>query len=230
MNYLADEWTKERTEAFHTLLKGNESGREGVIQQFENLSVEHKLWALQTLTGGRIDLLTGAAFIVPVLSEEYCAKILKWSNSKRWSENIEESEAYRMPEMILAEHDPRMDAKVKEVLLYGLAPWMQILFGKLPDDWNSVQLTKYNPVERSGGNYHVDSTSDYTAVIAMNTGEFEGGGTMLYDGCMREVFVPPLPTGYALVFRGKDIFHKGCHVKSGDRMLLTIWCEDKPCA
>ncbi len=221
----APEWTRERITAFVPLVKAPQGDRQATIDAFNAVADPHKEWMAQTVLDGTVGLTVGNAFCVPVLSPAMCADILAWSETRQWAENEHEEPAYRMREIVLAHVDPAYDERVKTILLYALAPYFGCIYGKLPDKWNSVQLTQYSAADRAGGNYHVDSSGKYTAVIAL-TDAFVGGGTDMYSGAFGSVHVPPLPIGWALIFRGRDTFHRGSPVTAGTRKLLTVWCDD----
>lgn len=179
----------------------------------------------QTVLQGTVGLAGGNAYAVPVLSAELCDQLVAWGDAQLWTENEAEEPDYRMEEIVIAHHEEAYDEYIKTILMYGLAPYLACVFGKIPDQWNSVQFTRYSAGQRAGGNYHVDATSKYTAVIALND-DFDGGGTRLCSGVFGSVMVPRLPKGWALIFRGRDIFHKGVEVTAGTRKLLTVWSDD----
>lgn len=220
-------WTPERVEAFTSVVRAS-GGRQGVIDAFQALDPALRDWMAQTVSTGAVGLCGGNAFVVPVLSQGMCQGLLRWSEDRAWCPNEEEEPAYQMDEIVLSHLDAEFDQFVKTALMYSLAPFMVSIFGKLPDSWRSVQMTRYDAGLRDGGNYHVDASSKYTAVIALND-DFEGGGTRLCNGVFGSVLVPPVPVGHALVFRGRELFHKGEAITSGTRKLLTVWSDDDDC-
>lgn len=222
---LHPEWTEDRVKAFSTLVRTPVGDRESAIAAFHALSDTDKAWMASTVLAGAQSLCGGNAYIVPVLSEEMCDSLTLWADGQSWAENDGEEPDYRMDEIVIAHVDDDLDQYLKTVLLYGLAPFMVAIFGKVPDAWNSVQLTRYD-ASRTGGAYHVDATSKYTAVISLNPDEFEGGGTRMVSGVFGSIVVPPLPKGWALIFRGREIFHKGEPITKGTRKLLTVWTDD----
>lgn len=224
---LHPEWTPERVEAFSTVVRA-QGGRQGTIDAYQALDATLREWMAQTVATGAVGLCGGNAFVVPVLSAGMCQGLLRWSEERAWSPNADEEPDYQMDEIVLAQNDAEFDEIVKTALMYALAPFLCCVFGKLPDQWRSVQLTRYDAGLRDGGNYHVDASSKYTAVIALND-DFEGGGTRLVNGLFGSVLVPPVPVGHALVFRGREIFHKGEAITSGTRKLLTVWADDDDC-
>lgn len=226
---LHPEWTKDRAKAFETVVRSPYGDRQELIQAYSAIPAVHQQWMAETVLRGCVPLVGGNAYIVPVFSEGFCRQITQWADDRVWAENEGELPDYRMEEIVVAHHDEDYDQYLKTVLMYGLAPFLACIYGKVPDAWNSVQLTRYSAANRQGGAYHVDATSKYTAVIALNTGEFDGGGTTMWNGVFAEQHVPALPTGCALIFRGREIFHKGAPVTRGTRKLLTIWADDYDC-
>lgn len=225
----AECWTPDRLVAFQTLVRDARGDRQSAIDAFQALALHDREWMASTVLTGAVSLCGGNAYAVPVLSLAMCREIIDWSEGQPWSENDAENADYRMEEIVIQHIDDGFDERVKTILTYGLAPYFAAIFGKLPDEWNSVQLTRYD-ASRSGGNYHTDATSKYTAVISLNQGEFEGGGTRMVSGVFGSIVVPPLPTGWALIFRGREIFHKGEAITSGTRKLLTVWTDDNDCS
>lgn len=226
----AAEWTPDRLEAFQTVVKNALGDRQSAIDAFQALSQADRDWMASTVLQGAVSLCGGNAYAVPVLSPAMCQQLVQWGDAQLWTENEAEEADYRMEEIVIAHHEEAYDEHVKTLLMYGLAPYFAAIFGKLPDEWNSVQFTRYSAGQRAGGNYHTDATSKYTAVISLNQGEFEGGGTRMVSGVFGSIVVPPLPTGWALIFRGREIFHKGEPITSGTRKLLTIWTDDHDCS
>lgn len=223
-NKLHPEWTRDRVAAFATVVKVPVGDRTAAIEAFGALSETDREWMAQTVLDGVVSLAGGNAYMVPVLSEAMCDDLVAWGDRRAWSENDAEEADYRMEEIVIAHHDADYDEYVKTVLMFGLAPFFSCVFGKIPDEFNSVQFTRYDD-KRAGGGYHVDATSKYTAVISLND-DFEGGGTRMASGVFGTVPVPPLPKGWALIFRGREILHRGEPITKGTRKLLTIWTDD----
>lgn len=227
MKWLADEWTKDRAKAFEPLIESNALGRAATLGVWADMNPEHRNWAGELMLENRVPTLTYPAFVVPALSHDACDLLNNWCDTQDWAENIEEDDAYRMPEIVVSEKDENYDRFLKNVLLHALGPWFMIAFGKLPDEYSSLQFTKYSPDDRAGGELHTDKDSDYTAVISLNTGEFNCAGTVLVDGLIGAQVVAPVPKGWALIFHGKNMLHKGLPVIEGERRLLTAWTRDE---
>jgi hypothetical protein len=222
----AAEWTPDRLASLRPVVEGAVSGdRQAIIDAFQALPEADRLWMAETVSKGAVGLAGGNAYVVPFLSARACQTLVQWGERQAWSENEDEGQAFRMEEVVLGNVDSDQEEWVATLAMWGLAPWLLAIFGKLPDVYRSIQLTRYDAGLRAGGNYHVDRDSKYTAVIALND-DFEGGGTRMVSGVFGSVMVPPVPVGHALVFRGREIFHKGEPVTSGTRKLLTIWTDD----
>lgn len=199
---------------------------EDVVEAFKSLPGDTQDWLVTTLMQGKVNSLTGNVFVLPVLSEAAC----NYLNSKEYEfeENVEyELEDYRIPEVVLEFKDPELFEVLFKKLTYCLAPWFSMIWSSQPTNVTSIQLANYSPEERNKGNWHIDRDSNFTAVVSLNPGEFEGGGTQIADGPFATIDLPPLPKGYALVFDGQRTYHQGSPVTEGNRKLLVIWAEKK---
>jgi len=221
LKWLHDIWSADRIAAFQPITLETK-GRDAIRERWSELDPEHQGFMADLLVAGRLKTLCAAAFVIPVLSEEACAFLVQSSDAYAWEENEQEQPAFRIPEVVLREQDPQLEQELKVALFAALAPVTVSVWGRLPDSYSSLQLTRYNPRDRDGGAYHIDAASDYTAVIALND-DFTGGGTAICDGLLGEIIIPPVPKGFALIFDGKKTLHKGLAVTSGDRRLLTVW-------
>ncbi len=226
MKWLNDIWTAERLHAFTPLLT-NPTDRQSLADKWKMIPEDDRDWLCRSIEAARIPTICAPAFVLPVLSSQACQELIQRSHAYDWTENEDEAEAYRMPEVVLQHVDPACDGEVKRAMFAGLAPWLIGIWGRLPDTYASVQLARYSPDERQQGNYHIDDDADYTAVIALNN-DFQGGGTAIVDGMVGEWTIPPVPPGFALVFDGKRTLHKGLPVTQGTRYLLTVWAENDP--
>ena len=224
MKWLNQAWTEDRLAAFADLIT-EQGGRAAIRERWKEIPDEDRAWLSDFIQAGRLPTSCTPVFALPVFSPEACAYLIERTKALHWSENEDEEEAYRMPELVLGHTDRALDEEVKRALFAGLAPWLIGIWGRLPSTYASVQMTRYNPAEREGGNYHIDNDADYTAVIALN-GDFEGGGTAIVDGLVGELPMPPLPPGFALIFDGKRTLHKGLPVTAGTRYLLTVWAAN----
>jgi predicted 2-oxoglutarate/Fe(II)-dependent dioxygenase YbiX len=224
MKWLHDIWSADRIAAFQPITLETK-GRDAIRDRWSEVAPEHQGFMADLLVAGRLKTLCLPAFVVPVLSEEACAYLVQKSERYSWEENEQELPRFRIPEVVLREQDPQLEQELKVALFAALAPVTASIWGRLPDSYSSLQLTRYNPRGRDGGAYHIDATSDYTAVIALND-DFTGGGTTIVDGLLGETTIPPVPKGFALIFDGKKTLHKGLAVTSGDRLLLTVWAQN----
>ena len=167
-------------------------------------------------------MLATSAFVLPVLSAEGCQAICQRSERYAFTPNEMEDDEHRIAEAVLSEVDPEFDATLRSVLMTGLAPWFLMLWGRLPSQIASLQIAHYNPDQHTETAMHIDRDSSYTAVIALNPGEFEGGGTAIADGLCGNFHIPPLPIGHALIFDGQRTLHRGLPT-GGNRKLLVVW-------
>ena len=220
------DWIPHYESATQLSMATQEDDYNGIQACWKTIPLETREWMLGTLLNGRIQMVTSNAFVVPVLSPAACEWILQRSKGYDFTENVEgELEDYRIPEAVLQEVDPKFYQHVGLALTNFLSPWFAMIWSAQPNKINSIQLAKYNPRERAGGNWHIDRDSDFTAVISLNPNSFVGGGTELADGPFNTVTIPPIPQGFALVFDGKRTPHQGLPVAEGDRDLLVVWAE-----
>jgi len=224
MEWLNKEWTPARLNALAGVT-AERGGRLAMRERFGEIDPTAQAWVLETVLNGRVPLVASSAWIVPVLSPEAADFLLEETQFLDWFPNEEEEQAYQIPEIILSEQAPYLDQLVKDALWRGLAPWIAAIYGRLPARYASVQMTQYHEDATHEGHFHIDQDSDYSAVIALNN-DFTGGGTTIVDGLFGEFSIPPLPPGYALLFDGRRVFHKGNSVTSGTRHLLTVWANN----
>ena len=185
-------------------------------------------WAMSHLAQSRIDGLAGCVYSVPFLSSEFCGSLISQSEvlaiNGGWRTNDCEPKPYQIPEIVISKRDPALHE-----LLAGLVPflnlWFALVYQAVPQSVSSIQFTKYSPADIAGGNCHHDLDSDSTAVVSLAPSMYEGGGTDVRITPIHYIRVPPLKPGYAMIFNGKQILHRGCPVTSGSRYLLTYWLD-----
>lgn len=185
-------------------------------------------WAMSHLAQSRIDGLAGCIYSVPFLSPEFCGSLISQSEvlavNGGWRTNDCEPKPYQIPEIVIRKRDPALHE-----LLEGLIPflnlWFALVYQAVPQSVSSIQFTKYSTADIAGGNWHHDLDSDFTAVISLAPSMYEGGGTDVRITPIHYIRVPPLKPGYAMIFNGKQILHRGCPVTSGSRYLLTYWLD-----
>jgi hypothetical protein len=221
-SYLSPFWTRDLVEAFGPVIEVNNHGRVAIREAYANLDPEHRATLTQMVANGRLPLIAGQAFALPVLSEAGCEAICAKSASYAYTPNDVEAAENRIAEAVLAETDPEYGGFLQSVLITGLAPWFLMVWGRLPSQMASLQIAHYNPDQHSETGFHIDQDSNFTAVISLNPGEFEGGGTSVADGLVGDFNIPPLPAGMALIFDGQRTLHRGLPT-AGNRKLLVVW-------
>lgn len=225
MNHLPSPWTPELTTALNPLILAQPNGREAIRAAWANLSDDVRSALGGLISSTAIRLNTCVVHPVPVLSPEACAEIVERSKAWSFAVNDDEADDYQIDEAIIAAHDPEFDARVKGWLIDTLGPVLMAIYGRLPDHYASLQLASYSTDRHAGSGLHIDYDADYTAVIALND-DFAGGGTMIADGLLGDLPLPALPVGTALIFRGRNIAHRGLPVTSGRRLIMTAWLND----
>lgn len=185
-------------------------------------------WAMATLMQGRIDGLAGCVYSVPFLSPDFCGSLISQSEilavNGGWRTNEGEERPYQIPEIVVSQRDQLLHDALESLIPF-LNAWFALIYHTVPQSINSIQFTKYTPNDIAGGNWHHDLDSDFTAVVSLAPSMFEGGGTDVRISPIHYIRVPPLKPGYAMIFNGKQIQHRGCPVTSGSRYLLTYWLD-----
>ncbi|MBB76597.1 MAG: hypothetical protein CMJ75_18990 [Planctomycetaceae bacterium] len=183
-------------------------------------------WANGIVLNNRVAGLAGNAFAVPFLSEKICDALvresLKLGAEHGYKPNTEEESPYQIPEIVIKHVDPELFDQLYQTLRY-LEVWFLLIYHTSPTDVASIQFARYEEGFTDHGNWHHDRDSDFTAVVSLNPGEFEGGGTDIRLTATSYYSVPPLPKGYALILNGKQIHHRGRRVNKGIRHLLVYW-------
>ena len=161
----------------------------------------------------------------PVLSKEYCNKLLYEAGKMRYQVNEEEETYAQIPEAVVIEFNEKLHNKLQCIFYDVVSPLSKIIYSTEPNVLNSVQFAKYEPTTVKNGNWHLDDDSDITLVVALSD-KHVGGGTVIKPyGVGEEFVVPQLPVGHALLFRGKHYMHKGLPVEEGTRNILVFWSE-----
>ncbi len=226
LNFLHPFWTPALSSAFAPIVSANAHGREAVRAAYATLPDEHRVDLARVIAAGRLPMLATSAFVLPVLSPEGCEAILARSEGYDWRENIDaEDEPYRMKEAVLAKVDPDYHSFIRSVLMTGASPWMLMITGRLPSVLETIQLAQYSADERAEGCAHIDRNSDYSVVINLNPGDYEGGSLIMRDGLIGDFEVPKLPTGYGLFFDGSKVMHHGAKVTKGTKKILVVWAS-----
>lgn len=161
----------------------------------------------------------------PVLSKEYCNKLLYEAGKMKYQVNEEEEIYAQIPEAVVIEFNEKLHNKLQCMFYDVVSPLSKIIYSTEPNVLNSVQFAKYEPTTVKNGNWHLDDDSDITLVVALSD-KHVGGGTIIKPyGIGEEFVVPQLPVGHALLFRGKHYMHKGLPVEEGTRNILVFWSE-----
>lgn len=187
-------------------------------------------WVISMLMENRLQAMGGNVYAVPFLDPSVCRRLIEQSDAIAenggWRRNPAEESLYQIPEIVLREREPAL-FKILAGLVKFLDIYHSILYQNRPCSISSIQFTKYSPDGVSQGNWHHDLDSDFSAVVSLNPGDFEGGGTDVKLAPTMYHHIPPLPQGYALLFNGKMIHHRGSEVTKGSRYLLTYWMSSQ---
>ena len=161
----------------------------------------------------------------PLLTKKSCENLLTIARKENYTPNEEEPEEAQIPEVLLQNIDEEMFYRMS--LLFGVitAVLGQLLYQISPEVLHTVQFAKYTVDNTREGAWHIDRDSDVTLVLSLND-DHESLGTVIKPyGFGKEIFVPQLPAGHAMLFRGKNYMHKGLPVLAGERNILVFWSE-----
>lgn len=168
----------------------------------------------------------GNLFAVPFLAPCYCLQLIDRAEALGvtvgYKPNPVEETPYQIPEIVLRHVDANFHNELAD-LLQVLGIWFTLIYQNRPCTIGSIQFAKYEPHGTSHGNWHYDADSSYTAVVSLDPNRFQGGGTDVLVDPTRFVCIDPLPAGYALIFNGQQIRHRGRAVTRGTRHLLVYW-------
>ncbi|HCL3314555.1 TPA: 2OG-Fe(II) oxygenase [Pseudomonas aeruginosa] len=167
----------------------------------------------------------GQVIIVPLVHPDLCDALLDYvcKHGENWTPNLQEDDAYRIPEIVLHEKIPLLYRSVRAFSVQILYPICKLFFGREPDRIDSIQLAKYTSEGTKSTGWHHDEDSTMTAVVNLAPERYKGGGTSVRTGLRTFEHVPSIPKGHALLFNGYQLLHKGCPVEEGERHLLVFW-------
>lgn len=181
-------------------------------------------WYMDYLTCNSVVTCGGTVYGVPFLAPEFCDLLLVGADQSGYEVNKTEGQPYQIPEIILADKMPDHYAVCVELIQY-LNLWFNLIWQLDAGEITSIQLAKYEPSDTPRGNWHHDRDSDLTAVVSLAPELHTGGGTDIRLSATAYHRAPPLPKGFALIFNGKLVQHRGCPVESGERNLLVYWLK-----
>lgn len=168
----------------------------------------------------------GNLFAVPFLDPGYCQQLIERAEALGavvgYKPNPVEDTPYQIPEIVLRHVDAELHNELAD-LLQVLGIWFTLIYQNRPCTIGSIQFAKYEPHGTAHGNWHYDADSSYTAVVSLDPSRFEGGGTDVLIDPLISTHIPSLPAGYALIFNGQQIRHRGHAVTAGTRHLLVYW-------
>lgn len=206
---------KRKVEEINALVCGLEDNRD----KFYTDEILDKINGL-----GLVEHANGV-YSFPVISKEYCNKLMYEASKMTYHVNEEEVFYAQIPEAVVIEYNEKLHSKLQCMFYDVVSPLSRVMYSTEPNVLNSVQFAKYEPDDVNKGNWHLDDDSDITLVIALSD-THEGGGTVIKPyGVGEEFVVPQLKAGHALLFRGKHYMHKGLPVTKGSRNILVFWSE-----
>lgn len=187
-------------------------------------------WVMTTMSQNNLVGYSGPVYMVPLLDPGFCTGLIdqaeEMAKEGGWMRNPYEEAPFQIPEIVVKDRNQALHDLLEAFIPY-LNIYHAMAFQAVPHATQSIQFTKYSEDNCSGGNWHHDIDSDFTATVSLAPGLFEGGGTDIRTSPTKSIRIPPLPTGHALLFNGQKIHHKGAPVTKGSRYLLTYWLSSK---
>lgn len=185
-------------------------------------------WAATMLVHNRLTGLGGNVFAVPLLDPEYCDELVEHSVrlgiEVGHQPNLAEEAAYQIPELVLSQVAPDLYEEVQQAVGF-INVWTALAFQTEIGSVSSIQFAKYEPSDTPKGNWHHDRDSDISAVVSLAPELHVGGGTEIRLNLVESFNLDPLPKGYAMLFNGKLVQHRGRAVEDGVRHLLVAWMQ-----
>lgn len=197
-----------------------------LIEQDEQVSDAYYR-ELERMSHNCIGAAAGNVFVLPLMTPAECDALLDNIAEYDFTPNLEEGAEYRIEEAVLEKVDPGAYESLKEFLLPVLNAYCLMINSTPITKVVSFQVAKYRPEGTPGTGWHHDKESDFTAVISLNPGSFEGGGTGIRMTPHATCDLPPLEQGHGLIFNGRCVQHRGLPVTKGERLLLVCWCSTK---
>lgn len=182
---------------------------------------------LMDMDEGHVQAMGGFVYDLPMLSKVECDYIINCASHYDFTPNLEEGAEYRIEEAIIDRVDPELYAHLIDTLLPKLNAYCLVINSTPITKVDSLQIAKYRPDGTAGTGWHHDKTSDFTCVISLNPGEFEGGGTGVRLAPHATWNIAPLAKGNGLIFNGRSVQHRGLPVTKGERLLLVCWCSTR---
>jgi hypothetical protein len=196
----------------------------GPEEAHEYLQGEVYQQTMDGLTSGAVFTSAAPLYRLPLFTPEFCDHIIDRACSRPYEVNEEEEEPVQIPELVLSEKDPELYELLME-LMPELSVWTMLAYNTEIEEVGSIQLARYTPDSVAGGNWHHDKDSDVSFVVSLNPENFEGGGTEVRTSLTGSIIIPPLPKGWALMFPGRLVQHRGLSVTKGQRDLLVFWLK-----
>lgn len=186
------------------------------------------VWARDLLLQNRVTGLGGSVYGVPFLDPAYCDRLVntaeRLGKEVGHKPNPDEDAPYQIPELVLKHVDRALYDDMAK-LVEALNVWFLLIYQTEARSVASIQFAKYMPNGTAHGNWHHDRDSDLSAVVSLAPELCVGGGTDVRMSAVDYFSVDQLPKGYALLFAGKHIQHRGRAVEDGVRHLLVFWLE-----
>lgn len=165
-------------------------------------------------------------YTMPLFSKEFVEmlqdEIENIKTHSRFEVNPDEAKEVQIEEFVLRLKCPGWYLSMLQLFLSHINVVIGALYGRVMSS-GVIQLANYNPRGVQQTSWHHDGDADFTMVVPLNTGDYEGGGTEFFN----RGSVPALPNGHALIFPAQSTLHRGMPVESGDRYLLVFWMRRK---
>ena len=165
------------------------------------------------------------AVSIPLFSEKLCDALIEYATIKNedFKPAEHDEEEYKIPEVVLQEHDPELYERVLDFARNTLFMLCYLHWGKYPNYVDSIQLAQFKMNKIRTTNWHHDGLSEMTCLVSLDPSLFTGGGTDIRTSIFTEEHIPPEPKGHVLIFNGRMTLHKSHPIESGVRNILVFW-------
>ena len=158
-------------------------------------------------------------YSVPFYTTEFVKTLLteikEIEKTVGYGANLKEDGLRRSPEISFNYKCPELAKSLLESMYPMVSPIFYSKFARTFQQ-GTVHVTRYD--SSWTGNWHHDACN-FSFVVPLNTGEYEGGGTKF----LNQGTIDPLPTGHGLFYPSFSTLHKGLPITEGYRYLLVFW-------
>ena len=165
------------------------------------------------------------AVAIPLFSEKLCNNLIQYATDRNedFKPAEHDEEQYKIPEVVLQEHDPALYERVLDFAQNSLFFLCYLHWGKYPNYVDSIQLAQFKMNKIRTTNWHHDGLSEMTCLVNLDPSLFTGGGTDIRTSIFSYDHIDNVQKGHVLLFNGRMTLHKSHPITSGVRNILVFW-------